>query len=146
MTKLNDREREKLSKIMGRFGDDNENVRAIAAKLAHEFIALHGLTWLDILNLQPSKPAAPPVDHDAPVNEARWRDVGGKQGAKYGDPPYQSRQTRQIDWRDMATEVVNSNRASRWEIDFAEDLLQNWRGSLSARQMETLNKIHMEKC
>ena len=143
MAKLSEPERFKLSKILGRLGDENENIRAIAAKAASEFVALHGLTWLDVLNLQPSA-AAPRQEpnYDMPDGyNPPWRDVGDKHAgssSSHGGGP--------VTWRGMAVDIINNVCSSKWEKEFAEDLLNRWYGELTARQQQTLEKIHMEKC
>jgi hypothetical protein len=50
------------------------------------------------------------------------------------------------DWRQAAVEILDSDCASPWEVDFCQSLLRKWRGAcLTSKQEETLRRIH-ESC
>jgi enoyl-CoA hydratase/carnithine racemase len=57
-SRLEPAERDKLAKLLGLLGSDFDGERAVAARLASEFLQRHGLTWSELLTGTPQRDEA----------------------------------------------------------------------------------------
>ena len=62
-------------------------------------------------------------------------------------PPIPEGANHIFDWRLACHQVIESRRASPWELQFCSSLLGRWRGAvLTQKQAETLQRIHADRC
>jgi hypothetical protein len=101
-------DRDRLVKLLGLLGSDNDGERSNAARMAYLQIRRLGVSWDEVLR----PPALP--------NRPLW-------------------------WREKASAILKSGLATEWETEFCVNLLDHWRGNLSDRQQEVLQKI-FAKC
>jgi hypothetical protein len=117
--------RDRLVKLLGKLGSDNDAERAIAARLADERRARCGLTWHDLI-----LPAPDPATMKPDRPRKRWKSRKAKPKAP--------------SWLEKPELVADSMLATPWEREFAAKLV-TWRGTPSERQIAVLNRV-WEKC
>jgi hypothetical protein len=111
--------RDRLVKLLGKLGSDNDAERAVAARLADEHRRKSGLTWHDIIL---------PLAEDRPHKPRK---------AKSRKPKVQT-------WLEKAQTVAGSSVATDWERAFASKLT-TWRGVPSEKQLTCLERV-WRKC
>jgi hypothetical protein len=116
-------ERVKLVKILGLLSSEHGGEVANAGRLADNLVRERGLRWGDVIGA-PQEASAP-----APAQ----------------NPFYEARRARETEWRDKATKVAKSSRATEWERAFAANILKWWAGSLTEKQQARLDEA-FTKC
>lgn len=112
----------RLARICGLLGSSFEGERATAAAMATRELQRHGLTWAALIERAAASPriivqAAPPQPQPAPPG-----------------PRDDAVLLREV--------MARQSLLNPWEKDFADNLLQRWRGAFTGKQRAMLARIH----
>lgn len=120
--------RERFIRLLRMLGSDFDGERATAARMVEEHRRRCGLTWGELV---------------IPVAEDRGRRKPAKprkpRKPKPPEPPPEPT------WREKAVVIAESRLATEWEKNFASGLLEKWRGELTPKQTQCLERL-FAKC
>jgi hypothetical protein len=130
---LDQRDREKLIKLLGMIGSSADGEALNAARLANKLVSDRGLTWGQVLAVNGAQ-VWPQGAHQTVWPQSSW------------SPPPPPRPSQMERWRTVA-DFIKTYRAAEindWEQHFLASILSK-RSALTPKQMETLVKIG-QKC
>ena len=120
--------REKLVKILGLLSSEHMGERASAGAMAQRIVTEAGLQWADVVTIGISGDTRAKPKYQRP--EPEWEPA---------PPP-------EPIWHKFAREVIDSGRATSWEIGFCETLLGYWEKSrISEKQQAIFERIYQQR-
>jgi hypothetical protein len=142
-------DRKRLAQICEMLRSDNDNERAVAARMATDLLRRAEVTWTDVIlgggPQQPSKTGSAPSKSDpstaaGKATSGAWPDTGG-QKTRASRATYSER----LDAKKIVTELLRRSTLSNWEKTFLNALVKQMPYSaLTERQWKVVKDIALK--